>query len=156
MTGLYVDSLAWSEEQAALLRRLADGERVDAEIDWDNVIEEIASVGRSELHSVQSLLEQAMTHILKGWLDPGSRAAGHWRGEVVRFLRNARRRYGRSMARSIDLQDSYRAACQRAAFATYSDPAGHDGAGIPTLRPWTLDDLLTGELETLEGKLPPR
>jgi hypothetical protein len=36
--------LAWSESQAALLRRLAQGERVN-EVDWAHVVEEIEDVG---------------------------------------------------------------------------------------------------------------
>ncbi len=40
------DVLIWSEQQAQLLRRLAAGERVNDLIDWQNVIEEVDSVGR--------------------------------------------------------------------------------------------------------------
>ncbi len=47
MGDLYdADTLTWSERQAALLRRLAAGERVNADLDWANVIEEVESVGR--------------------------------------------------------------------------------------------------------------
>ena len=31
------DALAWSEQQAALLRRLAAGERLNEAVDWANV-----------------------------------------------------------------------------------------------------------------------
>src|SRR5438270_13014652 len=41
------DILTWSERQAALLRRIAAGERINDEVDWPNVVEEIESVGRS-------------------------------------------------------------------------------------------------------------
>lgn len=66
---LYEDALAWSERQASLLRRLVAGERVNAELDWPNIIEEIQDVGLSELHAVRSLLSRAMEHLLKahGW-----------------------------------------------------------------------------------------
>ena len=45
--GLYErDILAWSEEQARLLQRLADGEPgVNAAVDWPNLIEEVEAVG---------------------------------------------------------------------------------------------------------------
>jgi hypothetical protein len=43
------DILIWSQHQAALLRRLAAGEQVNEQIDWENVVEEIESVGRSEV-----------------------------------------------------------------------------------------------------------
>ena len=33
------DILIWSERQAALLRRVAAGERVNDQVDWENVIE---------------------------------------------------------------------------------------------------------------------
>ncbi len=51
MNDLYEeDILTWSERQAELLRRLAAGERVNDQVDWQNVVEEVESVGRSELH----------------------------------------------------------------------------------------------------------
>ena len=63
------DILLWSERQAQLLRRLAAGERVNDLVDWENVIEEVESVGSEQLHAVESLLLQALVHILKaqGW-----------------------------------------------------------------------------------------
>ena len=44
--GLYdCDALTWSDQQAELLRRLAAGERVNDQLDWPNIIEEIEGVG---------------------------------------------------------------------------------------------------------------
>jgi hypothetical protein len=62
------DALAWSERQAALLRRVARGERVN-DVDWDHVVEEIEDVGISELNAVQSYLDQILVQLLKlhGW-----------------------------------------------------------------------------------------
>ncbi len=57
------DILAWSESQAALLRRLARGERVN-DVDWEHVVEEIEGVGLSELNAVRSYLRLIMTHLL--------------------------------------------------------------------------------------------
>jgi hypothetical protein len=39
------DILWWSEQQAELLRRVAAGERVNDQVDWDNVVEEIEALG---------------------------------------------------------------------------------------------------------------
>ncbi len=73
--GLYEhDALAWADRQAALLRRLMTGERVNNAVDWPNVIEEVQDVGLSELRACQSLLQQAMVHLLKLHAWPGSRA----------------------------------------------------------------------------------
>jgi hypothetical protein len=47
MADIYdTDILTWSERQAALLRRMAAGERINDQVNWQNVIEEIESVGR--------------------------------------------------------------------------------------------------------------
>ena len=39
MSNLYdTDAVQWSERQAELLRRLAAGERVNDQVDWENVV----------------------------------------------------------------------------------------------------------------------
>ncbi len=83
------DALEWAERQAALLQRLASGERVNAEIDWLNVIEEVRDVGLSQLRACQSLLQQAMRHLLKLHAWPASTAVDHWREETGTFLDDA-------------------------------------------------------------------
>ena len=67
MTDLYdSDVVAWAERQAELLRRRAAGELVnDAELDWENVAEEIEDVSKSQLRAVASHLVQALLHGLK-------------------------------------------------------------------------------------------
>jgi hypothetical protein len=66
MSDLYeADILAWSENQAALLRRLATGERVNNQIDWVNVVEEIESVGRSERAALASHVRVILEHLMK-------------------------------------------------------------------------------------------
>jgi hypothetical protein len=70
MSDLYdEDILLWSERQGDLLRRIAAGEPVNERPDWANIIEEVESVGREQLHAVESLLVQALVHMLKaeGW-----------------------------------------------------------------------------------------
>ena len=55
MSDYGTDVLAWSAEQAALLRRRAAGELVnDSALDWPNIAEEIESVGQSERSALQS------------------------------------------------------------------------------------------------------
>src|ERR1700722_17630447 len=98
MSNLYdTDILVWSEHQTELLRRLAAGERVNDQVDWENVVEEIESVGREQLHAVESLLFQAMSHMLKAEAWPQSRDVENWRGDARGFLAQARRRFAPSM-----------------------------------------------------------
>ena len=65
MGDLYdTDIVIWSEEQTALLRRAAAGERLnDPQPDRPNIIEEIESVGSEQVRAVESLLFQAMCMI---------------------------------------------------------------------------------------------
>jgi hypothetical protein len=139
MSDLYDDDiLLWSERQAQLLRRLAAGERVNDQVDWENVIEEVESVGSEQLHAVESLLVQALVHMLKaeGW--PNSRDAPNWRAETVRFRGDAADRYVPSMRQRIDLARLYRRALRAL-------PETMDGQHPLPVRqdcPKTLDELL--------------
>ena len=151
--GLYErDALAWAERQAGLLRRLAAGELLNEPVDWAHVIEEVADVGLSELRACQSLLMQALAHLLKlrAWLD--SRAVAHWRGETAVFLAGARRSFTPSMRQRIDLGELY-------ADALYGVRAGADDAGqpraLPDACPFALDELIDGrpDVATLVGRL---
>jgi len=100
MSDYDTDILVWSEHQAELLRRRAAGELVnDAEMDWPNIAEEIEDVGRSQLHAVESLLVQALRHMLKAEAWPLSRDAPTWRADAVDFRRQARRRFVPSITR---------------------------------------------------------
>jgi hypothetical protein len=92
----YADILEWSERQAPLLRRAASGERVN-EVDWPNIIDEVESVGRGQLHAVEALLTQALLHMLKAEAWPQLSPVPGWRAEVRLFRRQAQRRFAPSM-----------------------------------------------------------
>lgn len=101
------DLLTWSSDQVKLLERMRAGELVNDQVDWENVIEEIASVGQSQVDAVESLLFQAFVHDLKanGW--PDARDAPSWRGEARGFRAQALRKYRSSMRQKIDLAGIY-------------------------------------------------
>ena len=88
MSDLYeTDILAWSEEQARrLLRVAANDRRNDESPDWANIVEEIESVGRSQLSAVRSLLIQALAHDLKAEAWPLSQGVSGWRAEARRSV----------------------------------------------------------------------
>jgi hypothetical protein len=132
------DVLAWSEHQADLLRRLAHGDRLNETIDWENVIEEVESVGRSELRACESLLRQAMIHLLKLHLWPDSAAAAHWAAEVLGFLADAQRSFSPSMGQRIDLAGLYGTAVRQA----QAEARGQPAPDLPMACPFALDDLL--------------
>ena len=145
--GLYErDVLLWSEQQANLFRRVADGERLNASVDWPNVIEEVLDLGRSEPHACESLLEHSLVHLLKLSGAPGHPSAGHWRVEVLASLAGARRRYAPSMEQRIDVQALYEEALRQAG-AALADTAVQPA--WPVDCPFTMADLLDRNADIL-------
>ena len=139
MSDLYdADILLWSERQSDLLRRIAAGEPVNERPDWVNIIEEVESVGREQLHAVESLLLQALVHMLKaeGW--PLARDGENWRADSRGFRAQARRRFAPSMRQNIDLGDSYADALR--VLPTSMD--GQPPQPVSPTCPMTLDELL--------------
>jgi Domain of unknown function DUF29 len=140
MSDLYDrDILKWSERQAELLRRHAAGERInDTDLDWSNIIEEVADVGRNTLRACRSQLLQALLHDLQAEAWPLSRGVPHWRSEARVARINAADAYAPSMAQKIDIAALY-------AKALHALPETMDGQPplpVPVVCPVTLDDLL--------------
>ena len=56
-------------------------------IDWENLIEEIASLGRSEKRRVESLLTRLFEHLLKlvYWEKERDYNQNHWKREIYNF-----------------------------------------------------------------------
>jgi hypothetical protein len=133
----------WSEEQAERLRHLARGERVN-DIDWENVIEEIESVGRSGIVSVKSHLLHELEHLLKAVAWPQALSARKWQREAVTFLDDARIGWAPSMCTRIDLAELYATALERVRDLDYEEgPSGP----FPERCPVSLD-------KPIEGKVP--
>ena len=145
------DALIWAEQQAELLRRLASGENVNEALDWLNVIEEIEAMGRSELRSCGSYLQQAMFHLLKLHAWPDSRAVSHWRDEIQTFLDLAEHCFTPSMRQKIDLDFEYRKALRLTRYAMQETEARP--RKLPETCPFTLNGLLAGDIEELVGKI---
>jgi len=141
MADLYEDDVvAWSEQQAALLRRRAAGELVnDAELDWPNIAEEIESVGNEQAHAVRSFLTRALEHDLKVKAWPLSRDVPQWQAETRRFRGEAAARFTEAMRQRIDMETLYR----RALPAFPETMNGHVPLPVPQACPVTLDELLS-------------
>lgn len=84
MGSLYeTDFAAWSAEQASAIRD-AGRRRVNAPIDWDNVAEEIESLGRSERHELKRRIGTVIEHLLKLQVSPAIEPERLWRETVLR------------------------------------------------------------------------
>jgi hypothetical protein len=134
------DILAWSEEQARRLLRVAANDRRNAESpDWINIVEEIESVGRDQLRAVESLLVRAIEHMLKAECWPLSRDVPNWQADARRFRGDAADRFSPSMRQRIDMARVYR----RAVAALPETMDGQPPLPMPRGCPVTLDELLS-------------
>ncbi len=116
---LYDDELLlWSEQQAAAIRKLGRrGRNVPNELDIENVAEEIESVGRSELAAAKSHIRLVFLDLIKLFVEAGSEAPPHWRGEIVPFHSEIVGRYAPSMRQRIDVDELWRSAREQSLLA---------------------------------------
>ncbi len=83
--GYEEDLFAWTQEQAALLRAHAqDG------LDWENLAEEIESMGRRDRREIESRLTVILLHLLKWEAQPALRSKS-WRSTLRTQRREIRR-----------------------------------------------------------------
>ena len=61
-------------------------------IDWENLIEEIASLGRSDKRAIKSLLTRLFEHLLKlaYWESERDYNQNHWQREILNFRKQIR------------------------------------------------------------------
>ncbi len=136
------DILTWSERQADLLRRRAEGEPVNEnEIDWRNVAEEIVDVGISALRAVRSHIQQALFNDLQASAWPLSLEVPRWQAEARGHRDDARDEYKASMAGRIDMAKLYRQALRRMPDTVDGEPP----IPMPRACPVTLEQLLADE-----------
>jgi hypothetical protein len=132
------DIYTWSRRQAELLRRHAAGERLNESPDWANIIEEVESVGQSQIDAVESLWTQAFLHELKAAAWPDARDLEHWVADARLFRRQARRKYRPSMRQLLDVPSLYADALAGLPETMY----GQEPQSVPRTCPLTIDDLL--------------
>lgn len=91
------DFVIWVEEQASALKK-----RQFNQLDFDNLIEEIEDMGKSEKRSLESYLERLIEHILKieYWEAERANNYQHWNTEIKNF----RNRIDRLLKRSPSLK----------------------------------------------------
>lgn len=89
------DFHAWTREQAARLRDLRPNS-----IDWENVAEEIESLGRWEKREIESRMGILLVHLLKWAYQPERRKLG-WKATIAEQRRK--------LARALDESPSLKA-----------------------------------------------
>lgn len=78
-------------------------------VDWDNLIEEIEDMGKSQKRAVESLLLRLTEHLLKlkYWEAEKERNKKHWQSEVVNFRVLLRKRLKESPSLKAKLSEIY-------------------------------------------------
>jgi hypothetical protein len=77
------DFVLWSREQAELLRRMGAGERVNDQVDWQNVAEEIDSLGRSDWRELRRRIQVVLRHLIKLQVSPAVPPRNGWKRTVL-------------------------------------------------------------------------
>lgn len=73
------DFFAWTADQAENLQKIKQCEcEFSTHLDIDLLVEEISDLGRSDVLRVQSLLRQALAHLIKISCDPNAQSVQQW------------------------------------------------------------------------------
>lgn len=128
------DFYGWTEQQAGLLKA---GRFSDA--DFENIIEEIESMGRSEKRELESRLAVLLQHLLKWQYQPARRGKS-WeltiKWQRVDFLKVLRDNPGLKSKLSGLLIDAYQSAVIKA-----SEETGIDESDFPAVCPWSFEEI---------------
>ncbi|WP_304177885.1 DUF29 domain-containing protein [Phenylobacterium aquaticum] len=140
MTKLYDrDFFAWTQDQADALRR-----RSVNEIDWDNLLEEVESLGRQQQSELTSHMAVLLTHLLKWRMQPARRSRS-WVLTILEQRAQAERlmRDNPSLKPRLDevLSDAYKLARLRAARETRLSLGN-----IPEASPFDWTDAMTAPI----------
>jgi hypothetical protein len=147
------DFYTWTQDQADQLREVRDNR-----LDTEQLAEEVADLGRSQLEKVISNLRQSLVHLVKAAAQPDSPYYYDWIGEAETFAENAYMAFSPGMRQRIDLGWVWTRAVQRAnrTLQSYGETALPGDVACP----FTLDDFLVdafdGEaaLHKLQDSLP--
>ena len=94
----------WVNETVQQLReRQFDG------VDWDNLIEEIEDMGKSQKRALESFLTRLVEHLLKlsYWESEKERNGNHWKSEIVNFRYQVHKRLKESPSLRPELESIY-------------------------------------------------
>jgi Domain of unknown function DUF29. len=129
------DFYTWTQEQSALLKA---GQF--SELDLDNLVEEIESMGRSEKRALESRLTVLLQHLLKWQYQPVRRGRS-WQLTIkiqrIEFLKVLRDNPGLKTGLEQLLADAYLSAVIKA-----SQETGLDENVFPEHCPWAMADII--------------
>lgn len=123
----------WTKVQADALRR-----RAANEIDWENLAEEIESVGRSEKREIGSRIEVLLTHLLK-WKYQPEHQCQSWRASI----RDSRRELERVLSDNPSLRSLPGERLPRAYANSRAKALEETGLlRLPEACPWAIEQVI--------------
>jgi len=126
------DFYGWIKQQVAMLR----GRNVD-NLDFENLIEEVESMGRSEKRELESRLELLLMHLLK-WQYQPQRRSSSWEATILEQRRKVVRHLRENPSLRGALPETYEEAYGDARLAAASETK-LPRATFPTDCPWTFE-----------------
>ena len=140
------DFYAWTRDQAAALRRLAD-ERWNGPLDLLHLAEEVEDLGSEQQWAVESQLERIIEHLLKLEHSPSRNPRRQWMISVVDARGEIERRMTATIRREVEpaLLNRYRRARRKAELALLDQGEADAAAALPDPCPYAFDELLADE-----------
>ncbi|MGK7932795.1 MAG: DUF29 domain-containing protein [Microcystaceae cyanobacterium] len=129
------DEIQWLEETIEILQ-----EKRFNDLDIEHLIEELDDLGNEKKHAVESLLEQVIRHLLllQYWTAELEANSGHWKGEIVGFRNQLKRRLTTNLRNHLEreLENLYQDA------RNYVQQKTRFQVNFPEQCPYQLDELL--------------
>ncbi|WP_188051822.1 DUF29 domain-containing protein [Azospirillum sp. Sh1] len=137
--GYDTDFLAWTEEQARLLREAAGG-KVSSSLDFANLAEEVESIGRRDVRDAKQHLRQVIAGLLRYQYIPDADSDREFRSSILyeRFRAEQILKDSPSLPARVDPAELYESAAQ-----LLSDDIAQTGSGpLPAECPYTFKQVL--------------
>ena len=139
------DFFLWTQAQAEALRAHGRGSNL---LDYENLAEEIESLGRSERREATSRVVRILEHLFKLTSTRNAQVTGHWRSEIVLWREDLEH----TLTRTIRLRlegDLERLHEKGAKAAAKSMEHYEPGVQVDPSRRWSLPEILGEEDDPL-------
>ncbi|AMO56839.1 hypothetical protein GZ77_02260 [Endozoicomonas montiporae] len=129
------DFYQWTQQQAALIRKGRLGE-----LDLNNILEEIESMGRSEHRQLGNCLDVLLMHLLKWQYQPDHQSSS-WRGSIEEQRVRIRKLIKENPSLKPKVHDTLQEAYALAKIGAYKE-TGLSQDVFPKHCPWDYDQIM--------------
>jgi len=129
------DFYGWTQRQADTLRA-----KKISDLDFENLIEEIESMGRSEQRELESRLDLLLMHLLKWQYQPNLRSKS-WELTIEEQRRRIKRHLRKNPSLKSLVPESYEESYGDALLEAAKE-TGFSKTAFPTQCPWTFEQVI--------------